>query len=250
MDQRSSSFDFGRVFSDDYLYFNEQVLSAERSMREVEAIWRLLDLSPGSSVLDIGCGHGRISNRLAEKGARVTGLDSSSVFLSRAKRDAELLGVDVKYLQGDMRSMQWSDCFDAGLLWYTTFGYFEEDENEAVIQRAFAALRSGGRLLIDQLNRAAVLCEGAPCYEIVRRGDDFKLDISEYDARTERNNTERLIVREGIVRRMRLSIRLYGVAEYMRILHGVGFGRVELYGKEGGAFDSFGQKIIVVAHKP
>lgn len=44
------------------------------------------------SVLDLACGHGELANRLAARGCRVTGLDSSAVFLDRARAGAPPLG--------------------------------------------------------------------------------------------------------------------------------------------------------------
>ena len=72
------------VFGDDYLYFYETFLTDEVSDRQTELLWRILGLSPGSEVLDLACGHGRIANRLAARGAGVTGLDADSSFLRRA----------------------------------------------------------------------------------------------------------------------------------------------------------------------
>jgi SAM-dependent methyltransferase len=60
-------FDFGEVFDEDYLHFYEPRLGAA-SEGEVETIWRVLELEPGMAVLDLACGHGRIANRLAERG--------------------------------------------------------------------------------------------------------------------------------------------------------------------------------------
>ncbi len=71
------SLDPDALFDDDYLYFYEQLLTPERSDDEAELIWRLGELGPGSDVLDAPCGHGRLSNRLAGRGCRVTGLDRS-----------------------------------------------------------------------------------------------------------------------------------------------------------------------------
>ena len=45
---------------------------------------RLIDLSPGETVLDIACGAGRYARRMAERGANVIGVDQSSEFLTRA----------------------------------------------------------------------------------------------------------------------------------------------------------------------
>jgi SAM-dependent methyltransferase len=73
-------FDLG-VFGDDYLYFMADVLTLEAAEEAVDPIWRLLELEPGLEVLDLACGDGRIANGLAQRGARVTGLDLTPCFL-------------------------------------------------------------------------------------------------------------------------------------------------------------------------
>ena len=53
--------------------------------------------------------------------------------------NAELLGLhwrDVDFVEGDMRALQWQGVFDAALLWFTTFGYFGDDDNERVVREA------------------------------------------------------------------------------------------------------------------
>ena len=90
------------VFGDDYLYFYEEWLDDELSDAQAELIWDVLGLADGDEVFDAPCGHGRIANRLAERGARVTGLDADAVFLERAQADAEARRVEVEYVRGDM----------------------------------------------------------------------------------------------------------------------------------------------------
>lgn len=244
-----SSLEFEPYFSNDYLYFGDAVNPPEKNDLEAEAIWKLLSLKEGGPVLELGCGYGRITNRLAGKGALVTGLDASPVLLKKAEADAAERGVNVEYVLGDMRSLRWKDCFDAVVLWYTTFGYFNEADNEKVLHEAARSLRKGGRLLIDQRNRCSLLSDKWPSYQIVRYNDDLRMDISNYDALTDRCNTERTIVRNGCVRRMRLSVRHYGFSEYVRMLRSAGFETVEAYGQEGGEFKSHGRRLVVVAYK-
>ncbi|PDT76526.1 class I SAM-dependent methyltransferase [Sinorhizobium sp. BJ1] len=244
-----SSLELESYFGDDYLHFGDVVNSPEKTDLEVEAIWNLLSLKEGGLVLELGCGYGRITNRLARKGARVTGLDASPVLLKKAEADAAERGVNVEYVLGDMRSLPWRDCFDAVFLWYTTFGYFNEADNEKVLHEAARSLRKGGRLLIDQLNRCSLLSGKWPLNEIVRRNDDLRIDISNYDALTDRCNSERTIVRNRCVRRMRLSVRHYGFSEYVRMLRSAGFETVEAYGQEGGEFKSDGRRLVVIAYK-
>src|SRR4051794_22061581 len=100
-------FDAAATYDDDYLHF----FAAPRDLGELavhgpavpgagssgdaaaDLIWRLLDLRPDMSVLDLACGHGTHANRLAARGCQVTGLDSSTVFLDRARADAAAAGV-------------------------------------------------------------------------------------------------------------------------------------------------------------
>jgi cyclopropane fatty-acyl-phospholipid synthase-like methyltransferase len=58
------SFDFEGAFDEDYLYFYAEKLEANAES-DAELIWRLLELQPDMEVLDLACGHGRITNRLA-----------------------------------------------------------------------------------------------------------------------------------------------------------------------------------------
>jgi SAM-dependent methyltransferase len=132
-------FDAAPMYDEDYLYFfaashdrsefavHGPVVPGTDSPGEAtaELAWRLLDLQPGMSVLDLACGHGDLANRLAARGCRVTGLDSSAVFLDRARADAAAAGVSVGYVAGDMRQIPWTRRFDRVVNWSTAFGYFD-----------------------------------------------------------------------------------------------------------------------------
>ncbi|MES0126446.1 class I SAM-dependent methyltransferase [Mesorhizobium sp. C420B] len=235
-------------FSEDYFHFGDVVNPPETSDREAGVIWELLSLRQGSAVLELGCGYGRITNRLAEKGARVAGLDISPTLLKKAEADATKRKVKVEYVLGDMRSLPWRDQFDAVFLWYTTFGYFEDEDNERVLCEAACTLRKGGRLLIDHSNRFAFLRHKSPIY-VAQRNDDLRIDIMSNDVLNDRRNIERIIVREGCVRRTRLSFRQYGFSEYVRMLRRTGFETIKAYGQDGGVFTSDSSRLVVVAYK-
>lgn len=242
-------FEFDDLFDGDYLYFYEETLTAERNAADVDTICRLLALQPEQSVLDLGCGHGRIANALAQRGARVTGLDRAGHFLEMARRDAAVLGVNVNYVLGDMREIAWNETFDCVFLWFTTFGYFSERENELVLERAVRALKSGGRLLIEQINRNALLVANFPLRQIIRRGDDLMIDLVDYDGLVDRSQTERVIVRNGTVRSARYTVRLYSFGELSRLLKAFGMTSTEAFGQGGSPYTLYGRRIITVAMK-
>jgi SAM-dependent methyltransferase len=156
-------FDAAAMYDEDYLYFfaapggvseiakhGPVVPGADYSGEAAaELTWRLLDLQPDMSVLDLACGHGNLASRLAARGCQVTGLDSSAVFLDRARADAAAAGVNVEYVAGDMRQIPWTGRFDRVINWSTAFGYFDDTTNRAVLTEIVRVLRPGGRLAMD-----------------------------------------------------------------------------------------------------
>jgi SAM-dependent methyltransferase len=243
-------FDVEQIFDEDYLYFYEAFLSDERTDAEVELLWRLLELEPETEVLDAPCGHGRISNRLAARGARVTGLDAMSLFLDLARRDAAERGVDVDYVEGDLRSLPWDSRFDVVLNWFTSFGYFGDDDNRRVLLEAWKALRPGGRLVIDVHSRDAFHRHRLPV-TMAERDGDLMVDRHEFDVLTGRTETERFVVRDGKMRRFAFSVRSFTFTELRDWLLQAGFADVEAYDRETGETLSAGsRRMIVVARKP
>ena len=237
-----SNFDFEGVFDDDYLYFYEDLLR-ERTDEEVEEIAGLLELDEGAEILDCPCGHGRISNGLAARGFRVTGIDASETFLQRARADSQSLGVDVDYVRGDMRALPWRERFDALVNWFTSFGYFSDEQNKAVLRQFHDALRPGGRLVLETQNIGRVFTNYRPQHFVAKRGDDFMIDDIQLDLENARFVTERTIVRGGAMRRTHFVVRWFAVPELRSWLEEAGFENVRAPGLD------LETRLIVVADR-
>src|SRR5262245_48484257 len=123
-----ADFDFEGVFDEDYLYFYEPMFTPEASDEQAELIARILGLRAGAEILDVPCGHGRIAVRLAAAGYRVTGLDVTELFLEVAAREAAERGVEVDFVHGDMRELQWWGRFGAVVDWFLAFGHFVDGQ--------------------------------------------------------------------------------------------------------------------------
>ena len=63
----------------------------------------------------------------------------------------------------DLRSIEFENEFHAIYNWFNSFGYFSDGENAEVVRRFARALRPGGRLLIDHLNRERILRNFPSC---------------------------------------------------------------------------------------
>ena len=200
------------LFDEDYLHFYSPMLTDEVSDAQAARIWNLLGVAEGACVLDLACGHGRIANRLAQRGAVVTGLDATALFLDAAKRDALNRQVTVEYVEGDMRAIPWVDRFDAVVSWFTAFGYFDDDQNRDMLTGIRRALRPGGRFLVELNHKDGMLPVWLPS-SIQRIGGDVLIDERVFDALTGRVNTNRMIVRNGEVRHLSFFVRMFSFTE-------------------------------------
>ena len=140
--------------SDEYLS-----VYAHRNEDDAENILNLiLDSIPQNKklrILDAACGAGRHSIILAEKGYNITAFDLSKILLKIGSANAKELNVDVKFLCSDIRYVTFKRAFDLVLNMFTSFGYFENDEeNFRFYRHAKEFLRKDGIIVLDYLNAA------------------------------------------------------------------------------------------------
>lgn len=243
------AFDTEGLFDEDYLYFYQDFLTDEHSDAQTELIWQLLRLEPGMRVLDLACGHGRIANRLAARGCQVTGLDATPLFLDHARADAARRGVEVEYVHGDMRVLPWTGYFDRVINWFTAFGYFDDPDNREVLNQVARAVKPGGQVVFELLNRDWLIRQFQPVRLSAQQGDDLMIDRSWLDPLTDRALTERIVVRNGRVRRIPFFVRLFTFCELRDWLLAAGFDRVEGYDEKGLPFGLASGRMVVLASR-
>lgn len=113
----------------------------------VEAQFVASFVQPGSRILDVACGYGRHAAVLAAFGYHVTGVDRDTRMLSRARALCRVV-------QADMRRLPFrSSTFDAATILWQSFGYFDAEENLAVLRDLCGIVRPGGILILDLYNR-------------------------------------------------------------------------------------------------
>lgn len=159
---------FERSFGEDYLlvYKHRDMQGAKQ---EVHKMISWLNLEKGAAVLDLCCGMGRHSLALAEAGYEVTGVDLSEVLLREAlKNDVEQ---QIKFVKADMRSLPITGQFDAIVNLFSSFGYFEKDEEHLqVLLEIKRLLTPGGKFIIDFLNPSYTIANLVPESQRVDEG--------------------------------------------------------------------------------
>ena len=244
-------FDYKTVFEvDDYLHFYGDWLTDERTQAEVAFLVRELSLDRPHRILDLACGFGRHTNALAELGHSVTGVDLMPGFIEIARDEAKKENLSVNYLHDDMRVIDFREEFDRVLLLFTSFGYFEDQGNFAVLQNISRALKPGGLFIFDTHNRDVFLKNLQP-FIVTEKGEDIMIDRCSFDTNTGRWYNHRVVIRDGMRKDKPFFVRLYNLNEISNLLQQVG---MEVY-KVFGGFDSQpltndSQRMVIITRKP
>src|SRR5262245_28078538 len=108
-----------------------------------EPVIELLDPKPGERILDLGCGSGELTKKLAESSADVTGIDSSAEMIEKAKKNFPELDPRVM----DAQSLDIPDEKFDGVFSNAAFHWFSDPARSA--KEVFRVLRKGGRLAME-----------------------------------------------------------------------------------------------------
>jgi SAM-dependent methyltransferase len=153
---------------------------------------------PPARLLDMPCGAGRHALGLADMGYEVTGLDLSRDAIDRAAAAAGDL--PVRFLLGDMREPP-GGAFDAALCLGNSLGYFDGEGMAALFAALAAAVRPGGRLLLDTGVCAESIFPLVRDREIAFDGGSYRSRYA-YDALRSVLKTDAELVLEGATHRL------------------------------------------------
>ncbi len=243
---------FEDFFDDDYLR-TIPFMTPSYTVKEMEYIHTHLGLSGGAKLLDVGCGGGRLAIEFSRAGYDVTGLDTSLPLMFQAAEAATAAEVEVNFMHQDMREMSFDSEFDGVYCVMTSFGYFDDDTNRDVVNRMYRALKPGGKLFIEVINRDFIL--GDLPSRVWWEGDDcVVMDEVEFNFLTSRIVSKRSVVfADGRSVNHDLSIRAYCLHELGRILHTSGFRVVSVTGNintDNRFFGQYSPYLIVMSEKP
>jgi SAM-dependent methyltransferase len=241
-------------FGQDYLDVYAYQFTEERARQETEFAARALGLEPGEAVLDLCCGQGRHSVVLAEMGMNVTALDLSAQYLELAKRAAQQRNVSIEAVHADMREIPREVRYDAIVNMFSSFGYLEtEVEDARVLESIYRALKPGGRVLLDLLNRDWVVDNYIQNDWHEDADGTIYLEHRELDLLTSRNHVTFMAIRPDGTRHDigGHHIRLYTLSEIRGMLEAAGLAFETVYGGfDGGPYGITTRRTIVVARRP
>jgi len=216
----------------------------------VTNIISLLKIDPGVSVLDLCCGPGRHSLELARNGFSIIGVDRTQTYLETARKQAEIEGLKVEFIQEDMRSFCKPNAFDVVINLFTSFGYFEDiKDDKQVITNVYRSLKNKGVFLIDIMGKevlARVFCE--------RNWHEVDNNIVLEERKICKNwswiDNRWILIKDGKKEEYKISHRIYSAVELIALLNECGFNLIDVYGDlTGEPYDHTAKRLILVAHK-
>ena len=141
---------FEQWFNSEYyhiLYKNRNYDEAEFFLKKLT---NLKYFTKSKKIIDVACGKGRHSIFLNKIGFNVTGIDLSKNSINQAKKYKKK---KLKFDVADMRLTYRQQEYDIAINLFTSFGYFEKDEDdEKVLTAMYNNLKDDGILVIDFIN--------------------------------------------------------------------------------------------------
>ncbi|MHA4413932.1 class I SAM-dependent methyltransferase [Bacillus cereus] len=134
-------------------HLSSDIEGASRSLsfidRSIDFIQQVAPQKYYQKVLDLGCGPGLYSERLAQKGYKVTGIDFSENSIRYATEQAKKLDYDIEYRYKNYLELNYSNIYDLALLIYCDYGALAPENRNILLSNIWNSLKNGGQLLLD-----------------------------------------------------------------------------------------------------
>lgn len=239
---------FSRRMLQEHLSQDHDAASRRFAIIDQHVDWihrHVLDGQP-TRILDLGCGPGLYTHRLAELGHTCTGIDFSPASIAYAQKRAEDAGLACTYRQQDIRKADYGGDYGLVMLIFGEFNVFRPAEARRILEKADLALKPTGHLLLEPhtFNAVRELGEAPSSWHAAESGlfsDKPYLCLQENVWNSEDNVAiQRYYVvdaKTSQVTRHSSSMQAYTDAQYRALLNTCGFDSVTFHASWGGNAD-------------
>jgi cyclopropane fatty-acyl-phospholipid synthase-like methyltransferase len=215
---------------------------SETINRHAAWIYSALLAEKEGAILDLGCGPGLYAQRFARRGCSCTGIDFSPASIRYAIESAEREGLTIEYRLGDIRQVDYGCGYDLAMLIFGEFNVFKPADAHLLLRKMHAALKPGGRLLLEPMTLEAARRAGqaGPAWSAQPAGlfapfPHLLLEEAFWDENALTTTTRYYIIEaaSGEVTRHASSFQGYTLAGYEETLNQCGFDEVSFYPELG-----------------
>ncbi|WP_339848170.1 class I SAM-dependent methyltransferase [Paenibacillus sp. FSL W7-1088] len=137
-------------------HFDENLPGGSRGVdfinETVEFISKIAPLESYHKVIDLGCGPGLYSHKLALKGYGVVGVDFNKTAIDYAIKEAQKSDLVIEYKNEDITNINIDNEFDLALLIYQIYSVFSPEDRRKILDNIHRGLKPGGLVLLDVLS--------------------------------------------------------------------------------------------------
>ncbi|MBP2629630.1 MAG: SAM-dependent methyltransferase [Firmicutes bacterium] len=117
--------------------------------RSVDWISQVTPIASHKKVLDLGCGPGLYTRRLAEKGYLATGIDFSKRSIEYARQKAQEKHLSIEYIYKNYLEIDYENEFDLVILIYCDFAVLSYNQRELLLKKIYGAMKYAGKFIFD-----------------------------------------------------------------------------------------------------
>lgn len=222
----------------------------EKGALEVERILSLTGISKGEA-LDLCCGPGRHAIALAKLGFQVTAVDITPFLLKKGKELGAREGLEIEWIEGDMKSFRREESYDLAVNLFTSFGFFEkEEENRAVLANMFQSLKKRGVAVLDMMGKEILAQRFQETRSRSLPDGSLFIEKNEIIHSWRKVKNHWILIKDGAAKERYFHLWIYSAQEMKTMLEDVGFQEIEIYGNlEGAPYDIKAERLILVAKK-
>lgn len=139
-------------------HINPEIGVASRTSTDIDKTVDMIDrmVSPGSEILDLGCGPGLYAERLSKKGHKVTGVDFSKNSIDYAIKQRGRNQSTIEYINDNYLNLDFEGQFDLIMMIYCDFGVLVSEERISLMKMIHKALKPGGIFLFDAIDEETI----------------------------------------------------------------------------------------------
>jgi ubiquinone/menaquinone biosynthesis C-methylase UbiE len=208
-----------------------------------------IDIHTKAKILDMACGAGRHAIILARKNFDETAIDLSGNLLSIAKDSALKENLKINFVQSDIRKFQTVEKFNLVLNLFTSFGYFETDEeNFSILKKAYDLLEVRGYFVLDFFNSQFLK------KNLVAFSEETldEVEIHQYRKIKDNRITKKIVItKNGNLTQFEESVRMFTKDELVSAIQKIGFDIYKTFGDFlGNEFEQFSSpRLIMICKK-
>ncbi|MEK6336930.1 MAG: class I SAM-dependent methyltransferase [Acidobacteriota bacterium] len=208
-----------------------KAIPPEQTKLDADFLVEALKCAPGSHLLDVPCGNGRLSLELASRGYQLTGVDISDEFIEEAKASTHAGGTPVpQFFLGDMRRIEGRGIYDGAYCFGNSFGFLAYADMETFLNGVARALKPGTRFVVETGMAAESIIPKFEAHASHQIQDILVTINEEYLAAESCVDSEYIFERAGEKEVRKAKHWIYTAAEIQRMLVRAGFSTLDVYG--------------------